>query len=151
LIRHGAQDVAAEMLAKAGVQVIWRTGVPSEQQGEPPIAIEIRSHVPESFHHGSFAYAEVFGGAHITILYERLEYRDEAQATTMLLAHVLAHEIAHVLQSLDHHSQQGIMKAHWTHDDLAQMSRRPLWFDPEDVALIRDGLSRRSAPKAAQP
>jgi len=143
LIRHGAQDVAAGVLAKAGVQVIWHTGAPHDEQGEPPITIEIRSHVPEPFHRGSFAYAEIFGGAHITILYERLEYKDGAHATTMLLAHVLAHEIAHILQSFDHHSQQGIMKAHWTHDDLVQMSRRPLRFDAEDVALIRDGLSHR--------
>src|SRR3954451_823874 len=150
LIRHSAQTVAAGMLAKAGVQVIWRSGT-AHAKGEPPMTIDIKSDVPEAFHRGSLAYAELFGVAHITILYNRLEYRDGPHATMMLLAHVLAHEIVHVLQALDRHSERGIMKAHWRLDDFVQMSYRPLQFDAEDLALLRDGLSRRTLAKRPQP
>jgi hypothetical protein len=58
---------------------------------------------------------------------------------------VLVHEITHVLQGIEHqrHSEDGVMKARWTADDLYQMSYRPLHFDPFDVELIRRGLANR--------
>jgi len=40
------------------------------------------------------------------------------RATTMLLAHVLVHEIADILEGVDQDSEEGVMKAHWTADDL---------------------------------
>ena len=41
----------------------------------------------------------------------------------MLLAHVLVHEITHVLEGVDRHTGQGVMKARWTEDDLALMAQ----------------------------
>jgi hypothetical protein len=58
-----------------------------------------------------------------------------------LLAHVLVHEITHILEGIPHHSQDGVMKAHWTPQDIVRMASRPLPFDPQDVALIQYGLA----------
>ena len=73
-----------------------------------------------------------------------------------LLAYVLAHELAHVMQGLDHHSASGIMKANWSYREYFMMLSRTLTFTAEDVDLIRAGLeakrsniaSREGAPQS---
>jgi hypothetical protein len=41
-----------------------------------------------------------------------LVYLDRGQAfSNALLAHVMAHEITHVLEGIDRHSSEGVMKA----------------------------------------
>jgi hypothetical protein len=60
-----------------------------------------------------------------------------------LLAHVLAHEITHVLERTDRHSADGVMKAHWNLLDFTKMVWRPLPFAVEDVELIHRGIASR--------
>jgi hypothetical protein len=62
-----------------------------------------------------------------------------------LLAHVLVHEIAHVLEGIDRHSTSGIMTAEWNDNDFLGMRRKALRFAPEDIDLIYDGLQVRNA------
>jgi hypothetical protein len=57
-----------------------------------------------------------------------------------LLAHVMAHEITHLLEGFAGHSETGVMKARWDAGDLRRMAVKPLLFDVEDVYLIQDGL-----------
>jgi hypothetical protein len=61
----------------------------------------------------------------------------------MLLAHVMVHEIAHILQGVYRHSDNGVMKAVWTGQDYSQMRVGALPFAPEDVELIHLGLARQ--------
>jgi hypothetical protein len=63
----------------------------------------------------------------------------------VLLAHVLAHEIAHVLEQSSEHSEEGVMKAHWSPRDIQRMGRHMLPFMPEDAERIRHGLAVRTA------
>jgi hypothetical protein len=58
-----------------------------------------------------------------------------------LLAHVLAHEIGHVLEVSDAHSSTGVMKAYWDWRDYFAMNQGPLEFASVDVHRIRQGLS----------
>jgi hypothetical protein len=60
-----------------------------------------------------------------------------------LLAHVLSHEITHLLEDVNRHSSTGLMKAHWDGNDLMEMSAKPLSFGPEDVDLIHRALVQR--------
>jgi hypothetical protein len=138
-----AQGVASGMFATAGVHINWRTGQPKAYDPERLILIEITSNTPETFRRGALAYAYVFEGVHIRILYDRLRNPDHPHATTMLLAHVVVHEITHVLEGVNRHSEEGVMKALWTADDLVKMRYEPLPFDPEDRLLIRKGLVNR--------
>lgn len=64
--------------------------------------------------------------------------------TTNLLAHVLVHEITHILQGTCRHSDTGIMKARWTHQDYMEMGQKPLSFTEKDLQLIRTGLAKRA-------
>jgi hypothetical protein len=67
-----------------------------------------------------------------------------------LLAHVLVHEITHILQGVARHSETGIMKAHWTPVDYRQMLVHPLPFAPEDVQLLQLSMEHRSERLQAQ-
>jgi hypothetical protein len=143
-----AQSVASGMLATAGARINWRTGLAKPSEPELPILIDITSNTPEKFHPGTLAYAQVFEGGHVKVFYDRVRNAYRPQATAMLLAHVLVHEITHVLEGMDRHSQEGVMKARWTPDDLLRMVYQPLPFDPLDVRLIREGLLNRTRESA---
>jgi hypothetical protein len=66
------------------------------------------------------------------------------------LAHVMVHEIGHVLEQMQRHSENGVMKARWSAADIKRMERDPLPFAPEDVESIREGLLRRATHAAAE-
>jgi hypothetical protein len=67
---------------------------------------------------------------------------------SIVLAHVLVHEITHILQASNGHSEQGIMKAHWDAGDYFQMRSKPLEFTDHDVRQIYLGLAARKARTA---
>jgi hypothetical protein len=62
-----------------------------------------------------------------------------------LLAHVMAHEIAHVLQGISRHSTSGLMKAHWDKTDMRDLSWKPMPFAEEDIVLIYLGVKERAS------
>ena len=57
----------------------------------------------------------------------------------------MAHEITHLLQGVELHSDRGLMKAHWTTRDIAQMMCESLPLTPDDIGLIQRGLVRRQS------
>ena len=65
-----------------------------------------------------------------------------------ILGHVLAHEIGHALLRTDSHAEGGLMKAHWSRDDLSWMGFQNLGFTPGDAGLIRLNLTRAFPPVA---
>ncbi|MBV8905225.1 MAG: hypothetical protein JOZ22_16475 [Acidobacteriia bacterium] len=103
----------------------------------------MRSQTPVGFRPGALASAQEFEGVHISVFSDRVEDACSLRTMPVLLAHVFAHEITHVLEGIDRHSHDGLMKAHWTGRDIAQMASHPLAFDPHDVDLIHKGLARR--------
>jgi hypothetical protein len=146
-----ARAVASGMFATAGVQINWRSRQPKAHEAERPILIDITSNTPETFHRGALASSHPFEGAHIRVFYDRVENAYHPEATAMLLAHVLVHEITHVLEGTDSHSEEGLMKAQWTADDLVRMVYNPLPFDSADVLLIREGVANRGRPARKAP
>ena len=138
-IEGAAMDQASEMFADIGVSLVWQFGSPSRPEAGS-IAIEIVTGTPAKFMPGALAYAFPYEGIHIRVFWDRI--RDYATPREVL-AHVLVHEITHILQGESRHSEEGIMKAHWTPADLSTMAKKPLGFAPEDVKLIFEGLDRR--------
>ena len=61
----------------------------------------------------------------------------------MLLAHVLVHELTHLLEGVPRHSASGIMKAHWDENDYSRMLLAPLPFAAEDIEMIWRGMTAR--------
>lgn len=144
-VKSRAKTLAAKMFAGIGVQIEWHTGCPPASSVERALAIELVTDIPQTFRPRALAYAQPFERVHIQIFYDRIK---GALAPTELLAHVMVHEITHILEGADHHSDSGIMKARWTGDDLVQMRRNPLAFAEEDLILIRQGLAARASGSA---
>ena len=141
-----AADVASKLFTQAGVRIKWCYGHPTEDA----ISIEFSERTPSGYRPGSMAFALPYEGVHITVFYDRVSRRAPADLLPTVLGHVLAHEITHVLQRIDRHSETGVMKAHWTNADLDQMVAKRLSFTAEDIELIQRGLSSRALPAPAE-
>lgn len=111
--------------------------------------LSFTSNTPEKFSPNIFAYALVFEGVHIRIFVDHVANRAHRATplATYLLAHVMVHEITHMLEGVNDHSPEGIMKATWTEADIKGMVAKPLSFTPADIRLIRAGLA---APNLAK-
>jgi hypothetical protein len=139
-----AQDLADEMFAGVGVRIEWREGRPKPCQGEPAIVVRMAIDTPTEFVPGAFAFARVHEGVHITVFWDRVQRKTNSLAAGVVLGHVLVHEITHILQGIDRHSETGVMKARWTGEDFSQMTWKPLPFTRDDIYLIQRGLATRA-------
>ena len=134
-----AERLASDMFGDIGITLRWRSGRPSRQD-TGAIFIELLSGISERFMPGSLAYALPYEGVHIRIFWDRIR---KFPAPRELLAHVMVHEVTHIVEGIMSHSESGIMKAHWTTDDVFAMESKPLKFTPGDVDLIYQGLESR--------
>jgi hypothetical protein len=132
-----ARPLASGIFAAIGVTVDWR-GMRACPAGA--IVIGITRRTPATFHPGALAYAELHGQPRIRIFYDRIASQHAESALPRVLAHVMAHEIAHILEGVNRHSASGVMKERWGPNDFAAMARKPLDFAPEDVYLIHHGV-----------
>ena len=135
-----AQIVASGMFAGIGVRIHWM-----KYENCPPGAVRIafRTGDDEGVEPGALAYAMPYQQKDIVVYFGRIR-RFGKDLETNLLAHVLAHEITHILQGVARHSEEGLMKATWTQDDHGRMlHNQPLPFTTLDVALIHAGTQRR--------
>ena len=63
----------------------------------------------------------------------------------IILGHMLAHEMGHLLLGLDSHSDTGIMHVPWEREELDQARFNSLLFTPEQVKQIRQQVLDRLA------
>jgi hypothetical protein len=147
-----AEAIALRMFATAGVTLEWRsTGSAACRNSDQArtVFLDFHIHTAPNDHPGALAYALPYQGSRIVVLFERFESSAGGpRLVATILAHVMAHEIAHLLEGVARHSQTGVMKAYWDGHDLMQMAVSPLPFAPEDVRLIEHGM-RVSAVGAA--
>jgi len=141
---------ASRLFASIGVAIEWHT-VYACPSASGAIRAVVSEQAPPPGHDGDMAYAFPYEGTRIVIFYARIKdmARNRNLLVSRLLAYVLAHEIAHVLQWTSRHSDSGIMKAHWNHADEIQIQKNTLRFTPFDVDLINDGMAARLALKTA--
>jgi hypothetical protein len=156
------KDLAGRMLAAVGVQVVWRVGEPKpDAAGGLVVSLRTGEAPPEDERRGALARAYPFGGG----VHSITVFQDQVQATAAasgvevfkVTAHVLVHEIAHVLERIDRHSDTGVMKAHWTRAEYRAMAWKPLPFAEEDVEWIHRTLEdlreqcRIAVKKSSEP
>jgi hypothetical protein len=141
-----AQKIASRIFAEAGVQIGWQLGAPRRDEHVMPIIIDLTSDTPKTLAPGALACAQVYEGVHIRVFWDRVQNTVSGANPlgTFLLAHVMAHEIVHILEGIEHHSQTGLMKARWTQMEIRGMSVHPFSLTPDDVQLIHNGLLRPS-------
>ena len=118
--------------------------------------VSLTENTPANFLPNALALAKVYEGVHITVFWDRVERLSRFAPPTFVLAHVLVHEITHILQGIDRHSESGVMKSRWTPEDYRAMASKPLPFTPLDVKLIHLGLApptdmRTMAPANSAP
>lgn len=135
-----AKGIASKMFSSVGVTLDWRHNCPAEG-----IRISLSDHSLAKRLPNAFAYALPYEGTHIVIFYDRIAVVAKPSNRPNVLAHVLVHEITHILQGVERHSGEGIMKASWDGGDYSAMSWKPLAFTPEDIVLLHNGMARRSA------
>jgi hypothetical protein len=136
-----AKNLASRMFAGIGVDIEWLQGRPSVRE-KGAIGIEFVTNTPESLRPGSLACARPYEGVHVLVLWDRIHRLPSANR---VLAHVMVHEITHLLEGVEGHSEEGVMKAHWSDADFGSMRRKTLPFAPEDVSLIHRGLRSRTS------
>jgi hypothetical protein len=95
----------------------------------------------------ALAFARPYEGS-IVVFLDRVKELNRNEGPSVL-AHVLVHEITHVLEGVDRHSATGVMKAHWGYGDYVLLRRKPLPFAEEHVHLIYAGLKASLATPAA--
>ena len=143
-VKNRAKELASAMFISAGVKIDWRNGEPSPSSPKA-LAIRLARNTPSTEKPGALAYTNPSERVHIVVFWDRLEL---GLIPTELLAHVMVHEITHILEGLSRHSESGIMRAHWSDDDFKMMKSHPLAFAAEDLELIHRGLETRSASAA---
>lgn len=147
LVLQRAQQQASAMLQSAGIRVVWKSGRPDNTACcHPQVVLEYsvdrtdRSQAPDVMAY-AFPYGTGSGG--INILYHRIV--SKRRRPEKLLAHVIVHEVTHMLQGFGRHADNGIMKAYWTPEDYQQMESAPLAFTADDILFIQIGMAKRIA------
>ncbi len=146
-LMHRAQYEASVILAELPVEIHWNTD--GACRASDAIHIYAEYSTPPPLKPGALAYALPYKGTYIDLFYDRIVNMTDSRNLHNLLAHVLAHEITHILERRVRHSEIGVMKAQWSRADLEQMKRTRLHFAPEDIEMVRaKWLPRAGAPCA---
>jgi hypothetical protein len=135
---HEAHVLASKILASAGVTIDWRNRPPRAAGNS--IQINLQDQTPANEFPGALAKSFPFGGTHVVVFYDRIKRDFPESARGIVLAHVLAHEIIHMLIGSNWHAESGVMKAYWTREDYIRMIYKPLPFTTADLSLISEGL-----------
>jgi hypothetical protein len=138
-----AEQTASKMFAEIGVEIEWSGSDDCHLRGGA-IVVTLSYAIDPSKQPGAYAFSRPYEGTHIVIFWDRIQHKIPPPKSSILLAHVLAHEITHILQIDTRHSKTGVMKAAWSDGDLFQMVKRPLRFTAKDVQLIYLGMAARS-------
>jgi len=139
-----ARALAATTLSGAGISILWRSGKARNAAPGPGITVQMCGRTPKDYHPGALAFARPFDqGGDIEVFYWRIWQAVPSELVGVLLGHVLVHEITHVLQGTDRHTQEGIMKAYWDANDYRRMRFKLLAFTQTDIDLIHKGFAHK--------
>jgi hypothetical protein len=138
-----AKQIASQMFLAAGVKLEWHRGLDHRACPAGAIQISVTNRTNPNLLPNALAYALPFEGTHIRVFYDRIQERARVFTVPRLLAHVLVHEITHILQGTSAHSDTGVMKARWNGFDFSDMARNPLPFTDHDIMMIHRGLEAR--------
>jgi hypothetical protein len=106
----GVRPLASAMFANIGVRIDWRQPGSSCPVGAGAIQVHL-SHDSTALINSNWealAFARPYART-IVVFIDRVELH--RNHTSLVMAHVLVHEITHVLEGISRHSSTGIMKA----------------------------------------
>jgi hypothetical protein len=140
-----SKTTAARMFKEIRVSVDWRQSAAPREGVCKSVTLRFESDSPAALYPGAFGYAlpNQDGGIQIHVFVDRILRCPSMVQNGVLLGHVLAHEIGHVLERISRHSEEGVMKPHWTTADINEMFARPLRFTALDGTLIHLGIAKK--------
>ncbi|MCI0356060.1 MAG: hypothetical protein L0099_13640, partial [Acidobacteria bacterium] len=159
----GAQKEAARILANAGIETEWLSCAVVQPEAGGHAACErpfgrnelLMRIVPEAMAAKlpfrditlGFAFLPEEGGRGFLggVFYHKVERMARETGTDgyQILAHVLAHEIGHLLLRTVKHGHTGLMRANWGPNDLELARRGLLPFTPKESARLRAEVRAR--------
>jgi hypothetical protein len=151
-----AEGEAGHVLRDAGIEAIW-LNCPQEISQEASRGRCSEASFPSHLHlrvlrvsHGlkvstvgiSFS-AEDGRGCYADLFYEPIQQLEAETHVSkpVILGHAMAHELGHLLLGTNSHSPSGLMRAHWTREDLSNASVGNLRFSKEQGLKIRSRLT----------
>ena len=158
-----AQSQAARIFRRTGVETNWvGCAVPGREVESNPLCkakpgatdIQVRI-LPKKMarklmkHHSEFGLAFTAPGdgfgSNLSIFYHRVEELSARRHTSqsLLLGHLIAHEIGHLLLGLNSHSRSGIMHVPWNRSQVERASLGTLLFTRQEAEKMRGQVSRR--------
>jgi hypothetical protein len=144
------QALAGQIFKKAGLELKW-VECPCEPSVESTAALSVRI-IPKLFgstrskfrnDHLGFAAVTDEGGVLATVFYDRIESLGRGGDLSNLLGLATAHELGHLLLGSKAHTDEGIMRRHWTRRELRQGQQNPFLFSSEQAGRIRTKVSAR--------
>jgi hypothetical protein len=161
---EAAEADAGRVLRYAGVQVTW-LNCPQDAQNEASRNLCGEAAFPTHLHLrivaasrglkpstvGISFLGEGGKGCYADLFYEAVEQlQDDTHASPeVILGHAMAHELGHLLLGANSHSPTGLMRAHWTREDLANAAKGNLRFSQEQAVRIRNRLTQ-AVPRDSQ-
>ncbi|HKD50905.1 MAG TPA: hypothetical protein VKB90_08915 [Candidatus Acidoferrum sp.] len=156
-----AESEAGQVLRDAGVGVIW-LNCPQNAQHEAALGSCSEASFPSHLHLrivrasrglrattvGISFVAEDGRGCYADLFYQPIQQlQEETQVSpSVVLGHAMAHELGHLLLGTNSHSSSGLMRSHWTGEDLARASKGNLRFSQEQSVRIRNRLAQKTPP-----
>lgn len=135
--------LASRMFAEVGIELRWQTARLNGSGKVPQLYVQVMKNAPAAASSGALAFSAPFRTGKIIIFWDRLQKAAGHGSLSVLLAYVLAHEIIHVLTASAVHTNTGLMKAHWTDEDIWRMSKQPLPFNQWHIKSIHQRLGSR--------
>jgi hypothetical protein len=130
LVKARAEAVAAQILRPAGIHLRWYISdfPPNLRRcASLVVVLEFGGRIPAgSLDVLGFANPYASSGTTIHVLWDRIESECHKELWGPVLGHVFAHEITHVLEGFARHSDEGLMKPHWSEADFYGMLYKPL-------------------------
>jgi hypothetical protein len=140
-IVHRAEAIASRILAAASVRIEWRGDERACKAAVASILITLSYETRTDRAPGALARAFPYEQKHVEVFYDRVADSTSPAALASVLGHALAHELVHMLQGLDEHSADGLMKARWERRDYVQMQRGLLALGEREILLVRRGAA----------
>jgi len=157
-IEH-AEGEASRILEDAGVAVIW-LNCPQDSQHEVsrgrcteasfPLHLHLRiARVSRGLKPSTVGIsfsAEDGQGCYVDLFYEPIRQLEEEThvALRVILGHAMAHELGHLLLGTNSHSASGLMRAHWTREELTKAAKGNLGFSREQSLRIMYRLAQKT-------
>lgn len=144
-----ARATTSQILKQAGIRIEWHGD--ARACAASGVSIAVYEQTPSDTAAGELARAQPYDSGHVALFYDRVVNSAGPVGVSVLLGHVLAHEIVHMLQDVATHSVRGLMKQKWNSRDYVEMRHKPLRLTDEDILRIHAGLEKRAAARNSLP